>query len=465
MTVKETEYYDFLNITPNASDDEIKKAYLKVAAKVHPDKCQDRTPEGLQKATEKFQYLNKIKDILSDKNKRAIYDREGKEGLERSQNEGGGSEAHFDMFKNMFNGGGFPFNMGNFHEQMTREKPKPPASKHKLHCSLADLYNGKEFEIKLKQQIICVLCQGKGTSNPDAIKRCVTCNGKGQVAHLRQVGPGMMQQIIKQCDTCGGKGKNIPDKKDICKGCNGDRITREDRIHKINVKSGMTFGSVLHFANMGEEHPDTDKKGDLDFILIEDLGYNPSQLKRNVNDLHVDIDISLIEALCGVSLTINQLDKRKLSVTYNNKVIQPGEVMKIKGEGMPILNNFSIKGDLYIHFTVNLPKVLDNNRKDILQKVLGQKKPITEKDEKDEKDTKDDKSKGNVTICNLEEIKNYKQIFYNQSDHKTQFDNVEAFNMGNTGNMGNIDNMEDILQEEMSNMGNMGSNGVQCSQQ
>jgi DnaJ family protein A protein 2 len=453
MPVKETEYYDFLNISPTASDDEIKKAYLKMASKVHPDKCPDRTPEGIQKATEKFQYLNNIKNILSDPNKRAIYDREGKNGLERSQNEGG-SEAHFDMFKNMFNGG-FPFNMGNFHEQMTREKPKPPPSKHKLHCSLSDLYNGKEFDIKLKQQIICIQCQGKGTSNPDAIKRCGTCNGKGQVAHLRQVGPGMMQQIIKQCDTCGGKGKNIPDKKDICKGCNGERISKVEKIHKINVKPGMTFGTVLHFNNLGEEHPDTDKKGDLEFILFEDLGYNPSQLKRNGNDLHVDLDISLIEALCGISLKIYQLDKRELSVSYNSKVIQPGEVMKIKKEGMPVLNNSNTsntKGDLYVHFTVNLPKVLDNNRKEILQKVLGPKKVINEIDENT---VVDDKSKSNITICNLEEIKNYKQIFNNQSE-KNQFDNGESFNIGN------MDNMEDMLHEEM---GNLGGNGVQCAQQ
>ncbi len=453
MSVKETEYYDFLNILPNATEDEIKKAYLKVASKVHPDKCPDKSPEGIKKATEQFQYLNKIKDILSDKNKRAIYDREGKEGLERSQNEGG-SDAHFDVFRQMFNGGGFPFNMGNFHEQMTREKPKPPTSKHKLHCSLSDLYNGKEFNITLKHQLICIQCQGKGTPNPDAIKRCGTCNGKGQVAHLRQIGPGMMQQIIKQCDTCGGKGKIIADKNDICKGCKGDRIIKEDRIHKINIKPGMTFGSVLHFNNMGDEHPDTDKKGDIEFVLVEDLGYNPSQLKRNCNDLHVDIEISLIEALCGISLTIHQLDKRDLSVNYNNKVIQPGEVMKIKREGMPILNSSNIKGDLFIHFTVNLPKVLDNNRKEILQKVLGKKQST------DSNQVKEDKKNENVTICNLEEIKNYKQIFNLETDHKTQFENVESFNMGN---------MDDILHEEMDDMdmsnGVKGSQGVQCAQQ
>jgi DnaJ family protein A protein 2 len=447
MTVKDTEYYDFLNITPDASDDDIRKAYLKLAAKIHPDKCADRSPEGIQKATEQFQHLNNIKNILSDPNKRAIYDREGKNGLERSQNEGGG-DAHFDMFRNMFNGG-FPFNMGNFHEQMTREKPKPQSSKHKLHCSLSDLYTGKECEIPLKHQIICLQCQGKGTPNPDAIKRCGTCNGKGQVAHLRQVGPGMMQQIIKQCDTCGGKGKLIADKKDICKGCNGERINRVDKLHKINIKPGMTFGSVLHFNNLGDEHPDTDKKGDLEFILVEDLGFNPSQLKRNGNDLHVDIEISLIEALCGISLTLYQLDKRELSINYNSKVIQPGEIMKIKSEGMTILNNSNVKGDLYIHFSVNLPKVLDNSRKEILQKVLGHKKSLSEKIET---------PKPNVTVCTLEEIKNYKQTFTNstyenknQSQYQSQFDNIEAVNM------------EDMLHQDIG--GNMGSNGVQCAQQ
>jgi DnaJ-class molecular chaperone len=96
-----------------------------------------------------------------------------------------------------------------------------------------------------------------------------------------------------------------------------------------------------------------------------------------------------------------QLDKRELSINYNSKVIQPGEIMKIKSEGMTILNNSNVKGDLYIHFSVNLPKVLDNSRKEILQKVLGHKKSLSEKIET---------QKPNVTVCTLEEIKNYNRL-------------------------------------------------------
>jgi DnaJ-class molecular chaperone len=370
----ETEFYDLLNIKYNASDDEIKKAYLKLAQKEHPDKCADRTPEGIQKATEKFQYINYVKNILSDSNKRAIYDREGKSGLEEAKNQdNGGGGNPFDMFQQMFG----RFNMGGFHERMTQQKPKPGPTKHILKISLSDLYKGKEFKINIKQQIICKNCNGKGTPNPDAIKRCTTCNGKGQVVQLRQVGPGMMQQIVQPCGICQGKGKTIP-KIDLCGDCNGNRVSKVDKTHNISIKPGMSWGMILHLNDLGDEHPDTDQKGDLEIILNEldknssSSIYNPSNLIRINNDLHIHIDISLVEALCGFNLVICQLDERKIIVnhTKKDKIIQSGEIMKISGEGMPLLNNPFEKGDMIIHFNIILPKHLDDNRKDILIKIL-----------------------------------------------------------------------------------------------
>jgi len=367
----ETEFYDLLNIKYNASEEEIKKAYLKLAQKEHPDKCQDRTPEGIQKATEKFQYINYVKNILSDSNKRAIYDREGKSGLEEAKNQDNGGGNPFDMFQQMFG----RFNMGGFHEKMTHQKPKPGPTKHILKVSLSDLYKGKEFKINIKQQIICKNCNGKGTPNPDAIKRCTTCNGKGQVVQLRQVGPGMMQQIVQPCGICQGKGKTIP-KLDLCSDCNGNRILKADKTHNISIKPGMTWGMVLHLNDKGDEHPDTDQKGNLEIILSEldktSSDYNPSNLIRINNDLHIHIEISLVEALCGFNLVICQLDERKIIInhTKKDKIIQSGEIMKISGEGMSILNNPFEKGDMIIHFNIILPKYLDDSRKDILTKIL-----------------------------------------------------------------------------------------------
>jgi DnaJ-class molecular chaperone len=429
----ETEFYDLLNIKYDASDDDIKKGYLKLAQKEHPDKCQDRTPEGIQKATEKFQYINYVKNILSDSNKRAIYDREGKSGLEEAKNQdNGGGGNPFDMFQQMFG----RFNMGGFHERMTQQKPKPGPTKHILKVSLSDLYKGKEFKINIKQQIICKNCNGKGTPNPDAIKRCTTCNGKGQTVHLRQVGPGMMQQIVQPCGVCQGKGKTIP-KSDLCSDCNGNRILKADKTHNINIKPGMTWGMVLHLNDKGDEHPDTDQKGNLEIILseLDSSSYNPSNLIRINNDLHIHIELSLVEALCGFNLVICQLDERKIIInhTKKDKIIQSGEIMKIVGEGMSILNNPFEKGDMIIHFNIILPKYLDDNRKDLLTKIL----PVI---------------KRNNPIINENDDKNIKIL----EEHKKEEDHKKHKPYNEDINKEFIDELNEMNEEIP---------GVQCAQQ
>jgi DnaJ family protein A protein 2 len=367
--VKETEFYDLFNVKPDAKEDEIKKAYLKLASKKHPDKCSDKSPEGIKKATEQFQNITYAYGVLSDSNKREVYDSYGKSGL--NENPTGEHSNPFDMFQNIFGGNGFGFN--GFNERMTRQKPKPPPTKHVLNVSLADLYTGKDFEIKLKKQITCTNCHGKGSPNPDAIKRCDTCNGKGQVTQLRQVGPGMIQQSVNVCAKCKGKGKSIPDPKDLCNSCNGERVVKKEHLIKFNLTPGSSFDSNFQINNMGDEYPDLDEPGDLIIVLNEVKGFNQSNFTRKNNDLHMNVELSLIEAMCGFSLVICQLDKRKLIINHNGKTIQPNDVMKISNEGMP-LSNSKNKGDLIIHFTVILPKNLDNSRKDILKQVLPQHK-------------------------------------------------------------------------------------------
>jgi DnaJ family protein A protein 2 len=423
--VKETEYYDLFNVKSDASQDEIKKAYLKLATKEHPDKCVDKSPEGIKNATEKFQNITHAYGVLSDSNKRAVYDRHGKSGLD--ENPSGEQANPFDMFQNIFGGNGFGFN--GFNERMTRQKSKPPPTKHVLNVSLADLYTGKDFDIKLKQQCTCTNCQGKGTTNPDAIKRCDTCNGKGQVTQLRQVGPGMIQQSVNVCAKCKGKGKSIPNPKDLCNSCNGEKVIRKDKSIKFNLTAGSSFDSNFQINNMGDEYPDLDEPGDLIIVLNEVKGYNPSNFTRKNNDLNMNVELSLLEAMCGFSLVICQLDKRKLIINHNGKTIQPNDVMKINKEGMSLPNSKN-KGDLIIHFTVTLPKNLDNSRKDILKQVLPQNKrnnPIV-----DDNDIKE--------VKNLEDFKMSQEQQQHQHQHHHQFQHHE-------------NPLEDIGQ------------GVQCAQQ
>ncbi len=432
---KETELYDLLEVKPDVNDEDLKKSYKIVAKKVHPDK----NPNNREEATLKFQKVNQAFKILSDPQQRQIYDMHGMKGIENTNGGGGseGGENPFDMFNNIFGGGNFPF--GGFHERMTRQKPKPPPSKHKINVTLADLYTGKEIDINLNQQLICKKCQGTGANNPSSIKRCSTCNGKGQVNQLRQVGPGMIQQSTQTCGKCKGKGKVIEDPKDICGTCKGERIVKNLNTIKINIKPGMNFGMAIQMNNKGDEIPDLDEPGDLIIIPVESGGYNPSNLKRKENNLHMNIELSLVEALCGFKLVICQLDGRKLIINHNGKIIQPNEVMKIKNEGMPYLDKPSTKGDLYIHFNVVLPKNLDNSRKDIIKQVL----PSVKRNNHTVLDS--DKQE----VKNLEEARDYTET-----------------NTSNTFNENiNVNDFTEMNQDFGFNMGNMGAPGVQCAQQ
>jgi len=436
---KETELYDLLELKPDATEEEIKKQYKIVAKKVHPDK----NPNNIEEATRKFQKVNDAFKILSDPQKRQIYDMEGKRGLEgiNGSDAGGGNEDPFGMFQNIF-GGNFPFN--NFTEKMTRQKPKPAPSKHKINVSLSDLYNGKDFEISINQQVICKPCNGIGASNPNAIKRCSVCNGKGQVNQLRQVGPGMIQQSSHTCSKCKGKGKVIEDPKDICRECKGERATRIDKKIKVNIKPGMKYGMAIQMNNKGDEYPDLDEPGDLILIPVESGGYNPSNLKRQDDDLHMNVELSLVEALCGFKLVICQLDGRKLIINHDGKIIQPNEIMKIQKEGMPQLNNPSSKGDLFLHFNIILPKNLDNSRKDIIKQVLPQIKRNNQ--------TVLDSDKQEVK--NLIEVKDYSGAYQNQNPKNNFNESSSDFEQHN-----------DFFENNNLNFGMGQPPGVQCAQQ
>jgi DnaJ-class molecular chaperone len=417
----ETEFYDLLKVKYDASEDEIKKSYFKVAQKEHPDKCPDRSPEGIQKATEKFQLINYAKKVLTDSNTRAIYDKHGKKGLEEGGGGGGGDHEGmnpFDIFQQM--AGGF----GGFHQHMTNQNMKPPPTKHNLNVSLADLYNGKEFTFTANQLVKCQTCKGLGANNPDAIKRCSGCNGKGQTVRLIQVGPGMMQQIVQACHNCNGKGKHIPNKSDLCSSCKGERVKRADKQHTVYVKPGMNWGMGFHLVNKGNEHPESDQAGDFDVVLSEISGYNPSELKRNNDNLEMKVDLSLLEALCGFKLVICQLDKRKLVINHEktDAIIQTNQVMKIKGEGMPCMNNPMEKGDLIIHFNIMMPKQLDSQRKDILFKVLPNVKRVNPEINK-ETDTVDDTHK--LEECTKEETQKH-QNQQHHPQHNQQFEDDEG---------------------------------------
>lgn len=358
--VKETEFYERLAVEPTAGVDEIKKAYKKMAIKYHPDK-NPNNPE----AVEKFKEISEAYEVLSDENKRQMYDKYGKESLKE-----GGFSAHsaHDIFEQFFGGGGF----GGFFGGGQRGPKRTEDIVHELQVTLEDLYKGKETKLSVTRNVICSLCTGNGTKSGASSGKCNTCQGRGIRVIIKQLGPGMIQQMQTVCSDCGGKGEQIKEE-DKCKECKGKKVIKDKKILKVYVDKGMRHGQKVVFSGESDEAPGMEP-GDIIFVLIEK---KHDLFKRNGNDLFLDSTIPLIEALAGVCFTIKHLDDRVLLVkTDKGEVITPGEVRMIASEGMPKFKDPTSRGNLYINFTVEFPKsgLLKEPQLKELEKILGAKR-------------------------------------------------------------------------------------------
>ncbi|KAI1318306.1 hypothetical protein EDD11_006819 [Mortierella claussenii] len=345
----DTKYYDTLGVSPDASDSEIKKAYRKLAMQYHPDKNPD--------AGDKFKEISHAYETLSDPEAREMYDRYGEDGPGGGGGFGfGGGMSQEEMFAHMFGGGGFfggddlP-GAGGPGGRRNRARRGEDIS-HNLNVTLEDLYNGKTTKLSLEKNVVCGLCHGKG-GKPSAIKKCTTCDGRGVKMVIRQVGPGMMQQMQVTCNGCDGEGQTMRDK-DKCKKCKGAKVVNEKKVMEIFIEKGMRNGEKIPMKGEADQQPDVETG---DVILV--LQQKPHALfERSGADLSCKITISLVEALCGFSkILITHLDGHGIYVEQPaGKVIKPGQVKRIIGEGMPHYKRPIDKGDLYITFEVEFPK-------------------------------------------------------------------------------------------------------------
>lgn len=334
--VKETELYDTLGISPQATPTEIKKSYRKLALKYHPDKNPD-DPD----AEKKFKEINAAFEVLSDDTKRSTYDKLGMEGLK-----GGGGEGHnpFDIF-DMFFGGGR-------RRRDPNEKEKGRDTVHQIKVTLEDLYNGTTRKLVLKKSIICPDCDGIG-GKPGSVEQCGKCRGSGIEVKLRQIGPGMVQQIQQPCQPCGQTGELIKEK-DRCKKCNGKKTITNRKELECVVEPGMKDGDQIKFSGEGDQVPNIEPG---DVIVVLDEQEHPV-FSRKGSDLFYKIHISLAEALCGFKRNIRTLDREErilLCETAPGDVVGHGDLRSINDEGMPIRHEYS-KGQLVIEFSVDFPQ-------------------------------------------------------------------------------------------------------------
>lgn len=333
-----TKYYEVLGVSKSASQDELKRAYRKAAIKNHPDKGGD---------PEKFKELAQAYEVLSDPEKREIYDQYGEDALKEGMGGGGGAHNPFDIFESFF-GGGAAFGGGG--SSRGRRKKQGDDVVHSLKVSLEDLYNGTSKKLSLSRNVLCPKCKGKG-SKSGASGRCFGCQGSGMKITTRQIGPGMIQQMQHVCPDCKGSGEVISEK-DKCPQCKGNKVTQEKKVLEVHVEKGMQHGQKIVFQGEADEAPDT-ITGDIVFVL--QLKEHP-KFKRKFDDLYVEHTLSLTEALCGFQFALTHLDGRQLLIKSNpGEIIKPGQYKAINDEGMPQYQRPIIKGRLYIHFNVDFP--------------------------------------------------------------------------------------------------------------
>ena len=338
--VKDTTLYDILEIKPDVIDAEIKKAYIKLSKKWHPDKHMESDKE---EASKKFQKINQAKEILSDPNKRQMYDNIGDAYLnpenQAAQNEG---QNPFADFGNIF-GGGFPFGMGG---SMGPRQKQPENIVEPINVTLDQIYNEESIKFNYKQKQMCSKCDGEGTKTGKPSK-CTGCNGQGIKIQMTRMGP-MIQQSMVECAQCKGKGKVILDA-DKCNQCDGRCYTINDVTIKVKLISKLNHGFKMVLEGKGHQL----KEGNTDLILV--INEKPNTLfKRYENDLFVDVDIKLYQALFGFDKILTHMDGRKLHLSCTGST-DFKQIRKISNEGMKISN--SSKGDLYIRFNISLPNL------------------------------------------------------------------------------------------------------------
>ncbi|RXK36245.1 chaperone regulator [Tremella mesenterica] len=348
MAVRET---DKLGVAHDATDDEIKKAYRKNALKHHPDKGGD---------PELFKDLTLAYEVLSDSNKRAIYDQGGKAALEGGGGMGGGMDPQ-DLFSQLFGGGGGFFGGGGASRNTGPRRGKDLV--HRIGVSLEDLYKGKVQKLALSKSVICKTCEGRG-GKKGAVKQCTACRGQGVRVILRQLGP-MMQQIQQPCNECEGTGE-VMDPKDRCKSCNGKKTISERKVLEVHIDKGMKSGQQIKFPGESDQSPGV-IPGDV-VIVLEEKPH--TRFQRKGDDLFCETEVDLLTALAGGEFSIEHLDDRALHVTIvPGEVIKPGALKVISGQGMPSYRHHE-PGDLYVRIGVNFPPTIEPTAIPLLESAL-----------------------------------------------------------------------------------------------
>lgn len=357
------DYYEILGVSKGASQDEIKKAYRKVAMQYHPD----RNP-GDKAAEEKFKEAAEAYEVLSDQDKRAQYDRFGHAGVNgNGRGFGGGSQnmddifSQFgdifgdDIFGNFFGGGGGGGRRGGQRQRGIRGSNL----RIKLKLTYEEIAKGVNKQIKVKKYVVCSTCTGSGAKDKNSTQTCGTCGGSGQVRKVTNTFLGQMQTVTT-CPTCNGEGHVITAK---CGSCKGEgRVYGEETV-SIDIPAGVGEGMQLSVGGKGNAGERGGAPGDL-IILIEEEQHK--ELHRDGLNVAYELHVSFPDAAFGTSVEVPTIDGRaKIKIPAGT---QSGKIFRLKGKGFPAVNSYE-KGDQLIYVNVWTPTHLSSEEKAMLEKL------------------------------------------------------------------------------------------------
>lgn len=342
------EYYEALGVDSSATPEEIKKAFRKKAAQYHPDKNKD------PKAPEEFKKVNEAYQVLSDPEKRRMYDQYGSSGFDPNQFQGGGAGGFQFDFSDIF-GGGFESVFGDespFGDIFGGRGPRGDRNRGKdlyltLSVTLEDIITGPEKQIKYNKKETCQTCKGIGGSK---VETCKTCKGNGRVAQVSRSLFGNIQ-VMRDCVECNGTGKVVVDK---CKICKGESVVDTARTFKIRIPKGIESGMNLRFTGEGDAGKFNSQKGDL-FVEIQ-VQKHPEYTRRD-DDLLKTIDLPIYSIVLGDEVKVTTFDGDKVVKIPAGMDI--GEKLILKELGVPNMRTKK-RGDIILEINVGVPKNLSS---------------------------------------------------------------------------------------------------------
>jgi molecular chaperone DnaJ len=350
------DYYEVLGVDRKASEDEIKKAYRKLAIKYHPDKN-----PGDKAAEESFKEAAEAYEVLSNADKRAQYDQFGHNAPGGGFGGGGFTmDDIFSQFGDIF-GQGSPFEgfFGGGRQGGGARMHRGSNIRVKVKLNLEEIAKGAEKKIKVKKYVICTTCKGSGAKDGGSFSTCKTCDGRGSVRRVQQTILGQMATTTT-CPTCHGEGKTITSK---CDNCHGEGRVHGEETISINVPAGVSQDMQLTVSGKGNAAQRGGYPGDM-IVQIEEEEH--PDIKRDGQNLIYDLLVSFPDAVLGTSVEVPTVEgKVKIKIDPGT---QPGRLLRLKGKGLPGVQSYN-KGDFIIHVNVHIPEKLGKDEASIVEKM------------------------------------------------------------------------------------------------